>query len=154
MINRCRLYLRCETLADVCSYSGKTIDSTALDCTKQARILSSYIWPPQPRPGPKHRKVWKNFLQSFCHLGTHQLETPLGEWTVSEIPKRTSCSTFYHHREKRALRISNGITEIADIQERRTCRVIGSFERHTLQNGSILIPADIKEQNGKQLLEW
>jgi hypothetical protein len=130
------------------------IDLTALDCTEQARILSPYIWPPQQRPGPKHRKVWKHFLQSFCHLGTHQLETPLGEWTVTKIPKRCSCSTFYHPREKRALRISNGITEIANIQERRTCRVIGSFKRHTLQNGSTLIPDDTKEQNGKQLLEW
>jgi hypothetical protein len=37
---------------------------------------------------------------------------------------------------------------------RGTCRVIGSFKRHTLQNGSTLIPDDTKEQNGKQLLEW
>jgi hypothetical protein len=153
MINRCRIYLRAETLADVSSYSGKTIDAQALECNAQARIISPYIWPAQPRPGLQHRKVWKQFLQTFCHIGTLQLETPLGKWTCIDIPKRAGCSTFFHPTENQALRVTHGNIETAEITVRHTYKTIGTFKSYDLQTGSTLIPADAQERNGKYFLE-
>jgi hypothetical protein len=43
MINRCRIFLRVETLAEVSSYSGKAIDMNALECNLSARILSTNV---------------------------------------------------------------------------------------------------------------
>lgn len=154
MINRCRVYLKVETIADVSSYSGKSIDTNALECNDQARIMSPALWPFQPRPGPKHIKVWQQFLQSFCHIGTNTLETPLGKWTCSDIPKREGCTSFFHSGEKRAVRTSSSQWEITDITERRTYKTLGSFEPHELLEGAQIIPADILELNGKQTIEW
>jgi hypothetical protein len=154
MINRCRIFLRAETILDVASYSGKEIDPDALDCNESAKIISPSLWPHQPRPGPKHRKIWNSFLKNFCHIGTIKLENPLGVWTCHSPPKREGCTTFYLKNSKQALRYTDNQCKVADITERRSNNLVGTFTSYVQGENDISIPADMKEQNNKRFIEW
>ena len=47
-INRCRLFLRAESLSDLCNSEGTFIQKKAFACTHQARIITTEVWPRQP----------------------------------------------------------------------------------------------------------
>ena len=80
-INRCRLYLRAESLSNLCNSEGTLIQQHAFDCKSTARITTEEAWPRQPRPGKQHRKVWKSFLANFCLDGTLHLRQTMGDWS-------------------------------------------------------------------------
>ena len=77
-INRCRVYLRVETIADITNASGTEILSDKYFCMEQQN--SNILWPYQPRPGPQSRDKWQRFIDHLCFVPTLQLKTPLGLW--------------------------------------------------------------------------
>ena len=47
-INRCRIYLRAESLSDLCNSEGEYITEQAMHCLSNARLDSDEAWPRQP----------------------------------------------------------------------------------------------------------
>jgi ribonuclease HI len=79
-INRCRMYLRAETIADLCNAEGKYITEQAMECRESARLDPKEMWPRQTRPGPKHRTAWRQLIRTICKDGSRELHEPLGNW--------------------------------------------------------------------------
>lgn len=86
-INRVRLFLRVETLADCVDVSGRYLLRGAVVSHKTAGVESfpTRFWPRQARPGPKSWAVWKRFIRQFTvdrddRTIQLRLRTPLGEW--------------------------------------------------------------------------
>jgi hypothetical protein len=52
-LNRCRIYLKAETLADIVTYNGLHIDIDAFECNPKGVFTSPEKWPIQTRPGHK-----------------------------------------------------------------------------------------------------
>lgn len=83
-INRCRLYLRCITISDLCDANGTRIFQGAFDCLECARMDDDSGWPIQVKPGKKHIATWKKFIRLLCkesptqsRLNSTLLETPM-----------------------------------------------------------------------------
>ena len=79
-INRCRIYLRVETIAEVTNAFGTELLSSSYFCMEEGQGKESTMWPYQPRPGNHHRKIWQKFLDQLCQIPTLQLKQPLGIW--------------------------------------------------------------------------
>ena len=78
-LNRCRIFLQAETLADLTNATGDRIHPNAWHCT--ARQPSFSDWPHQPFVGDIHRKTWKSFLTRLCHpRSPYRLRRRLGLW--------------------------------------------------------------------------
>jgi hypothetical protein len=56
MINRNRMYLCAETIADL-------LKEIVVNCKSRAMVTKEGKWLWQPRPGKKHRKAWKEALK-------------------------------------------------------------------------------------------
>ena len=79
-INRCRLFLRVETLSDICNATGTKIAQNTHELHHCFR--SRILWPRQTRPGKQHLRTWRRFIQHFCRSpDTLTLRQPLGSWT-------------------------------------------------------------------------
>ena len=78
-INRCRLFLKVTSLADLCDETGTFLQPSLF--RGEAKLPSSPVglWPHQPRPGPSSWAVFRKFLRAFCS-STGKLHTPLGKW--------------------------------------------------------------------------
>jgi hypothetical protein len=100
-INRCRIFLRAETLADLVTSDGKAIRSQAFECKVNARVWSKKLWPNQPHIGKEHIKTWQWFLRKLCKPGTVQLVQPLGKWVVE--PPHCGWSAYYDENTGRVL---------------------------------------------------
>ena len=79
-LNRCRIYLKAETLSDLVNAAGTHILSDSYFCMEKGICPTQDLWPYQPRPGPKHREKWQQFLDEWCHTPTLTLKKPLGDW--------------------------------------------------------------------------
>ena len=89
-INRCRLYLRVSTLADITNARGTSILSSMYFCMEEGQVSHTHFWPFQPRPGPRHRAKWQRFLDLFCVTPLLDLQTSLGKWTQTPSKKWTA----------------------------------------------------------------
>lgn len=58
--NRCRLYLKVNTLAEISTADGKSIDKQAWVGTRPAH--TTHLWPLQEKPGPKSWQTWRRLL--------------------------------------------------------------------------------------------
>ena len=95
-INRCRLFLRADTLADLTNAQGTHLLEEAWNCT--IRLASFSDWPVQPHVGPTHRKAWQTFLTMFCHpRRPYKLRRPLGKWNPLSVSGRC-WPAFYEHQ--------------------------------------------------------
>jgi hypothetical protein len=94
MINRCRIYLKAESMADICNDRGTEIQLHAFNCTATGQLNSTELWPNQTTPGQVHIRTWKNFLRRFLHTNSMKLQQPLGPWTTA---KSTQKWTAYKH---------------------------------------------------------
>ena len=92
-INRCRLYLKVETLADVCNAQGTQLKLPLLLCHPSGRQITSALWPRQERPGAQARKIWRKFLRQFCHPRTSILLQSLGPWR--KLPHPNNWNAVY-----------------------------------------------------------
>ena len=84
-INRCRLYLRVITLADVTNVVGTHILREMTDC--ETPINTTLKWPKQQKPGLYDRKCWKRLLETVIkeQSKNNELIIPLGKW--KKIPR-------------------------------------------------------------------
>jgi hypothetical protein len=78
-INRCRMFLHAETLADICNAEGTHILKDCMELHEAGRRHTDELWLRQPRPGPEHRRTWKRFLREAC-TDNWTLLSPLGKW--------------------------------------------------------------------------
>ena len=96
-INYVRMYLRVETLSDICNASGTAIhecvyrktDRTILSSDlnfKKGMSISTSLWPRQAKPGPKSFDIWNKFLQQFHIPNKPTLKQHLGEWLTTRSP--------------------------------------------------------------------
>jgi hypothetical protein len=97
MINRCRIFLQCETLADITNMLGTTIQPQAYTCNPAGKLTNNGIWPQQPIIGPVHRRIWKRFLQTFLQDDLKTLLQPLGKWTTAISSQQWT--TYINHSE-------------------------------------------------------
>jgi hypothetical protein len=81
MINRCRIYLKAEILADITMLNGTRIQMQAYKCTKFGQLRPATLWPKQIRPGTKHIKAWQKFINMFLKTDSIILKQSLGPWT-------------------------------------------------------------------------
>ena len=96
-INNVRIYLRVETLSDMCNASGTEIhesvfrktDKTILPFNlnfKNGMSTSTTLWPRQAKPGPKSFEAWNRFIRQFHVPHKSKLKRPLGEWITIKSP--------------------------------------------------------------------
>ena len=72
-INRCRLYLRVLTVAEIVTADGEFITDKAWNGIRDSTMESPYKWPTQPCPPPKDWRVWRAALTRcyFLETGLH-----------------------------------------------------------------------------------
>ena len=64
-------------------------------CNKNPWRKTNLIWPAQPQPNDKTRKLWKQAIKlAFPREANSQLITPLGRWT--DITSRRLWIWFFH----------------------------------------------------------
>jgi hypothetical protein len=81
LLNKCRVYLKVISLADITSADGEQImPSYKLGLLSQDR-KSTLNWPTQQRPGRESWKLWQNALQ-LLETGS-RLTHPLANWVAS-----------------------------------------------------------------------
>jgi hypothetical protein len=100
-MNTCRIYLRVETLSDLCNAAGTHITEAAMHCEEEARTESNKLWPNQVRLGPRHRKVWKDMISRLCKDRSNELFEPMGRWIDKPTKKRWEA--YVNHVERTAL---------------------------------------------------
>ena len=92
MINRCRIYLQVETISDLTNARGDSILPSVYFCMEEGRLRTSMLWPHQPRPGPRHRTKWQQFIDMLCTVPTYMLNRPLGMWIK---PSKRKWDAYY-----------------------------------------------------------
>jgi hypothetical protein len=97
-INRCRMYLRAETLADISNAEGTSIRQDCWELEETGRNHTDELWPRQPRPGPEHRRTWKRFLRETCNENC-TLNQQLGNWTARP---RVEWNAYYDKQRHKA----------------------------------------------------
>jgi hypothetical protein len=82
-INKCRIYLRVLTLADIVTGNGKHITNDAFIGRRRTRQANhSYQWPNWGQPTFKQWKVWRKALKTaFAPIRHRKLSNQLGAWT-------------------------------------------------------------------------
>ena len=86
-INRCRIFLRVTTLAEICTTDGTQIHPTVWRGEPPNHSFSTLLWPRQQRPQGVSWRIWRRFLTqvlrpaSYTCYSTHlPLRQPLGSW--------------------------------------------------------------------------
>jgi hypothetical protein len=96
--NRCRIYLKVTTLAELCDHTGTQMLPEAITKHKdhspslQQYGTSTLTWPTQPDPGKESWKIWRKVLRKLylCSEGTKlREEAKLGAWKEkwNEFPR-------------------------------------------------------------------
>jgi ribonuclease HI len=99
-INRCRMYLKAETIADLSNAAGTHITEQAMDCRETAILEPKAKWPRQTRPGPKHRAAWRKLLKSICKDSTSELLESLGNWNPDNPSEKKWDAYFDAEKDK------------------------------------------------------
>ena len=84
-LNRCRLFLRVVTLADIFEADGKTITTQAWNGSKMMETRKNIVWPVQKRPNEIQWTLWRSFLRKTLQLTNRKAPSPqsLGMWKES-----------------------------------------------------------------------
>ena len=140
MLNRCRLYLRVETLSDCCNANGTHLRPAVFKC--QNRQSSESHWPLQSRPGTLHRRAWRKFMLQWCNDSTSAtLTKQLGHW-VPDFQRNTKWE--YYCNSSHCYKIdSTGIisTDILK-KDRRKWKISPAWEPSASIPGNA-VPVDI-----------
>ena len=79
--NRCRLFLRIFSVADLTTCDGQEVDGAILSgklCSRQVRNIKC---PSKGKPCKKYWKCWKRVLQqTLCKDSAFRLDQTLGQW--------------------------------------------------------------------------
>ena len=134
-INTCRIYLQATTLSDIIKGNGYNFNMT-YKCIKDQERQSPYLWPQQPRPGPKSRRLWKKALKT-CFPNTNKiLHQPLGRW----LRPPHQWKWFYNPVTNKLFHLSNNQWQI---WRRRGRGRIGSRPKFTYYCNCIFHPTNI-----------
>ena len=74
-INKCRIYLRVLTLADIYECNGRLIYSKIKKGERNKLRTSIYNWPLQIKPGAREWRCWRKAIETAWTKGVH-----LGSW--------------------------------------------------------------------------
>ena len=137
-----RLYLRVETLSDICNASGteihqsvfrkneRTIQSSDSNF-KNGMSTSTSLWPRQARPGPKSFEAWNKFLRQFHVPNKPKLRKPLGNWLSSNLTTQDRRWPFAYDPNTDMIfeRLSNGTCQYHENYSngRRKLRAFGEM---------------------------
>ena len=95
-INRCRIYLQVATLSDIVSGDGNHFQQLAYRCEHDTSLPHRHIWPNQPRPGVRSRRLWKRAIKiAYPRTGTYLIHR-VGRWL--NHTERTDWTWFYNQR--------------------------------------------------------
>ena len=94
VLNRCRLFLKVISWADICDASGQTIVEQAWIGKELAESRSNLSWPIQGIPNSKGWTLWRSFLRKSLKLINKRLHSTfyLGQW--KEHPTEQSWKWF------------------------------------------------------------
>jgi hypothetical protein len=101
--NRVRIYFGVTYLSEIVTAEGSSI---ARDAWEGGRVrLSPFLWPYQPRPGPKSFRNWRRILANAFLSGTRRrvssrtrdltLRTNVGPWLPASDAFRTHWDAFF-----------------------------------------------------------
>ena len=154
-INNVRIYLRVETLSDICNASGTHIHETVFQKTdktirppdlnfKKGMSQSTSLWPRQAKPGPKSFEAWNSFLRQF-HVPNHpRLRKPLGRWLSPKASMQERCWPHAYDPDTDMFfeRITQGTCKYFENyeSERRRVRVFG--EGFIDEEPMVCVPVD------------
>ena len=94
-INACRLYLQVYSLSDITTGDGARFTNEAWICQRDPLRRTNLLWPRQPRPNGKSRRLWKQAIKlAFPRNVNSQFLSPLGYWT--DFNSRDLCTWFFH----------------------------------------------------------
>ena len=83
-LNRCRMYLKVDTLSDITNGMGDRICRLTYNGQRTHNFKRTYDWPEQPKPDEKHWLLWRQALvKSFPRTTNDRLgilQHPLGPW--------------------------------------------------------------------------
>ena len=97
-INRCRLFLQVNTLADVIIGYGDDYCKQTYQGHRDATRTSNFIWPTQPRPDNKSIKMWRRALRKCFPKRQGRCTYTLGKWLFMDIPH---WKWYYHPPSQR-----------------------------------------------------
>ena len=87
-LNRCRLFLRVTTLADIVESSGRYLCQQALQGRRQiGRPSYGYTWPEQGNPDKEAWKLWAKAIRQavgITNFRSTECSTALGPWTDND----------------------------------------------------------------------
>jgi hypothetical protein len=144
-INRCRNFMRAETIADVATLDGKYICLEAYKCNVEVRIQSKKLWPNQPHVGTLHTKSWQWFLKLWYKDGSLELRQPLGTWLVE--PTGRGWSAYYVESTDMVLTQEDGSWREHEVLEKQR------IEWNLCDHHAIKTAAEVKAIEGKIPIE-
>ena len=81
-LNRCRIWLRVMTVADIATADGKYINEQYVRPAHKRPMESRWRWPRQLRPIQEHVDLWRRALKkTILQPSSKKLKTPLGAWS-------------------------------------------------------------------------
>jgi hypothetical protein len=161
-INRCRLYLRCTTISDICNANGTEVTDDAIECNNEAIIICDNSWPCQTRPGPNHRTTWKTFIRCLCKSTplkskrvSRVLEQPLGHWLENvQIRRKKSDYVFIDPVKNDVyIRHEQSWSKGNICQQRKYWTYHNLIGVEEIESATSLIPAEVVNES-KQRINW
>ena len=156
-INRCRIYLKVTTISDITNANGSHITLGAYNCNENSIINNSGEWPVQMKPGPKHIRIWKRFLNELCIGNNLKLEFKLYSWITSKIHINQNHQTFVNNNRTTAyIKIKESWHKAALQHKRNRCKLINIQQISTEEiNIQEYIPCDCTYNINKQYtIQW
>ena len=84
ILNRCRIYLQVLTLSDIMTGQGDSFTSSFI-CQRDYQKRNTYLWPFEPEPSQKMKKLWKSDVRTTFKLKAGTTAYKLGLWLHSDI---------------------------------------------------------------------
>ena len=97
-INRCRLYLKVTTLAEILNGTGNQFTHSTLTCQTDLHIPHPYLWPKQSRPNDTARRLWRQSIKLAYPRQALLLLQTVGAWT--NRVGRDNWTWFYHEENQ------------------------------------------------------
>ena len=135
-INNVRLYLRVETLSDICNATGTEIHRSVFKKTHKTLLppqenfnrgmsKSLTLWPRQGAPGPNSVALWNKFIRQFHKHEGPKLRKPLGEWlSIEDNQERQWPHGFDPDTDMFFTRLPNGMCEFYAQYERHRRKIL------------------------------
>ena len=132
LLNRCRLYLKVITLADICDASGTIITPQAWNGTQMEESRSTIVWPNQGKPDGKSWTLWRSFPRKTLNLTNRVIpaDNHLGSWL--ETPESSSWKWFFNPSSNQLFQKFGSI--ITMFKPRSKSETNKIYIRHSLYN--------------------